>query len=153
MKKAVFLLVFFVMVNRALWAMPFIVAVDSKTGLIVRQAPNTKSAKLGVIPFGFFVTVIQVTGHQETLFGKTGHWMKIQWNGKEGYAFGGFLQKNEMLKDVPVIQSTAPVMWDWSGKYYGGLDCSGSTYSGYQQYFLLEEKADGRQTVSYTHDG
>src|SRR4030042_2221892 len=60
-------------------------------GLYMREAPDEKSKKIETIPYGKEVTFIEESGEDVTMLNTTGKWTKIEWNGKKGWVFGGFL--------------------------------------------------------------
>jgi uncharacterized protein YgiM (DUF1202 family) len=65
--------------------------VTADVGLNMRAAPDLKAEKIGLIPYGEKVKLIEETGDRITISGATGKWSKVQWKGKTGWVFGGFL--------------------------------------------------------------
>jgi hypothetical protein len=61
-------------------------------GLNLRSKPSTKGAIIALIPFADEVSVIEESGAEETLVGRSGRWTKVSWNGKTGWVFGGLLR-------------------------------------------------------------
>ncbi|MBN1798555.1 MAG: SH3 domain-containing protein [Spirochaetales bacterium] len=57
----------------------------------MREAPNLGAKKIGLIPYGEQVLLIEETGAPVAISGITGRWSKINWKGKAGWVFGGFL--------------------------------------------------------------
>jgi hypothetical protein len=74
--------------------------VTAKSGLVLRVKGDTKAKKLSTIPYGTLITVEQTS---ESSFFKTektkGMWMKTNYNGKEGYVYGGFVDMNFSFKE------------------------------------------------------
>ena len=69
--------------------------VTAKPHLIVREAPDAKSNKLGNARYGSKVNVLEKTDKQGSSRGKSGSWIKIQWKNSYGYAFDVYLTKLE----------------------------------------------------------
>lgn len=68
--------------------------VNEKQGLKLRAAPSTESEQLDLIEFNQKVEILDaVSGPIETLYNKTSRWLKVSYNGKTGWAFGGFLNR------------------------------------------------------------
>ena len=81
-------------------------------GLWLRSAPRTPSRKIILIPYGVKVSLLKELKQTHTLAGKTGTWCKLEYKGKIGYAFGGFLSK------VKVTQADR-FMGTWKDKKTG----------------------------------
>lgn len=77
--------------------------VTAKGGLRMRGAPSTKGAITGLLPESTMVKVIKESGADITIAGKTGKWTKVDFNGKKGWVFGGFLKNatDPGLENVP----------------------------------------------------
>jgi uncharacterized protein YgiM (DUF1202 family) len=69
--------------------------VTADVGLNMRDAPNLNAKKIGLIPYGEQVLLVEETGNRITISGATGKWSKITWKGKTGWVFGGFLAVDE----------------------------------------------------------
>jgi hypothetical protein len=65
--------------------------VNAETGLRLRNGRDVSSVVLQLIPFGERVQVLETTADEVTIDGVRGAWCRIDWNGKTGWAFGGFL--------------------------------------------------------------
>lgn len=65
--------------------------VQTAAGLTMREQPGTSGKSIAVIPDGSTVKIIDKGSAEETISGKTGFWYKVDWNGKKGWVFGGFL--------------------------------------------------------------
>ncbi|MCB1172494.1 MAG: SH3 domain-containing protein [Leptospiraceae bacterium] len=80
--------------------------VAANSGLVVRDAPNTKGKKLGVLPFGSEVNVVKQAPDQVSIGGKHGRWTQIDFEGTQGWVFGGFLTANVPAKPrAPIVTS------------------------------------------------
>ncbi|HNV68054.1 MAG TPA: SH3 domain-containing protein [Candidatus Ozemobacteraceae bacterium] len=65
--------------------------VIAKSGLSLRARPDPKATKLATLPFGTVVEVLDIDGPPDMYEGINAQWYKIRANGKEGWAFGGFI--------------------------------------------------------------
>ncbi len=74
--------------------------VTAKGGLRMRNAPNTKGKIVGLIPEHGNVTQIKESGKELTIAKKTGKWTYVNFKGKKGWVFGGFLVASKMT-NVP----------------------------------------------------
>lgn len=66
----------------------WVTAID---GLRLRQAPEVAGPVLTAIPWGSRVALLSEKDPVIELSGKRGKWSEVQWEGKKGWAFGGFL--------------------------------------------------------------
>jgi hypothetical protein len=69
--------------------------VTAKPRLIVREAPDAKSNKVGNARYGSKVNVLEKTNKHGSSRGKSGTWVKIQWKNSYGYAFDVYLTQLE----------------------------------------------------------
>lgn len=67
--------------------------VKADGGLVLRTAPSKSAAKLATIPDGAEIAIIAITDRAESISGKSGNWLKVQFNNQTGYVFGGFVQQ------------------------------------------------------------
>jgi uncharacterized protein YecT (DUF1311 family) len=67
--------------------------VNSNPSLSVRAAPEVTAAKLGTLPYMSKVQAVASDVKADSINGRTGHWVKIDYNGQPAYVFDGFLQK------------------------------------------------------------
>lgn len=91
---------------------PQIFYVNTYAGLVFRMNPGSTQEKIGVIPFGAPVELIEKSNIQEKISGHDGIWLKIRWDTrffsdrnqeyKEGWCFSGFLTENDPGFAVPV---------------------------------------------------
>lgn len=65
--------------------------VTANSGLLIRADSNTNASKLGLAPYGAQVKVLEQSPQTMTIGGKTGHWTKVDFNGIQGWSFGGYL--------------------------------------------------------------
>lgn len=65
--------------------------VTAKSGLLIRADANTNASKLGLAPYGSRVEVLEQSEETMTIGGKTGHWTRVNFEGTEGWSFGGYL--------------------------------------------------------------
>ncbi len=65
--------------------------VTADVGLNMRVSPELKAKKIGLIPYGEQVLLMEETGNLITISGATGKWSKIKWKGKIGWVFGAYL--------------------------------------------------------------
>jgi uncharacterized protein YraI len=61
--------------------------------LRMRSQPDISSGIVGSIPNGSTLEIIGEDSKDATVDGQTGRWMKVRFNGAEGWAWSGFLQK------------------------------------------------------------
>lgn len=61
-------------------------------GLNLRDAPTTQGKIVAVIPKDGCIAVLEETGDEVTLLGRTGRWGRVMWGDKTGWAFGGLLR-------------------------------------------------------------
>lgn len=88
--------------------------VRSPEGLNMRDAPSITGKVLVLIPDGAEVTVLEETGAVQTIQDAAGRWTRVEWNGLQGWVFGGFLVKEitfmriyaETIYEFDFIQKT-----------------------------------------------
>ncbi|NNK90356.1 MAG: SH3 domain-containing protein [Saprospiraceae bacterium] len=66
------------------------VNVYALSGLSLRAIPTLEGQMLKVIPFGENVQIIEKTNKSQTIEWMSGHWIKVRYQGLEGYIFDGF---------------------------------------------------------------
>lgn len=79
--------------------------VTARSGLLMRTAPLMSAPTVTLIPYAEKVTVISDDGPEETLYGVTGKWMKVEYSGASGWAFGGFLERKASFRFPNVFRS------------------------------------------------
>lgn len=65
--------------------------VAADKGLTMREEAGVSSKAIVVIPNGSTVKILQKGEKEETIGEKTAPWYQVDWNGKKGWVFGGFL--------------------------------------------------------------
>lgn len=63
------------------------------SGLSLRSIPKSNGQKITVIPFSESVTILEKTGIKESIEWMSGEWVKVRYDGYEGYIFSGFLSE------------------------------------------------------------
>jgi len=96
--------------------------------LVVRSKPDVTGTKLGNVPTGGKVKVLAVTKHTDSIGGRDGTWVKIEWQGKEAYAFDAFLEKlsaqqQSSTSPRPPANSTGKTLEGVIGSYECGDNC------------------------------
>jgi hypothetical protein len=66
--------------------------VIAEPNLVVRSKPAVTGEKLGNVPHGGKVKVIEKTDKTDSIGGRDGVWVKIEWQDTTGYAFDAFLE-------------------------------------------------------------
>jgi uncharacterized protein YecT (DUF1311 family) len=67
--------------------------VKAKPNLVVRKQADITSDKLGLIPQGAKVKVLETNLKKDSINGWDGSWVKIQYQDQEGYVFDAFIEK------------------------------------------------------------
>jgi hypothetical protein len=78
--------------------------VNAEAGLHIRDKASIDGNVIGAIPYAEKVMLLYEEDKLETIDGIAGKWSKIRWQEKEGWVFGGFLQKEE----IKIINSSKP---------------------------------------------
>jgi len=100
--------------------------ITSKNGLFLRANPTVNSAQVILIPYDAEVSILDSNGPSDTLYGVTNKWQKVSYNGKEGWAFGSFLENqsaiisNKSIREIKmyalaIIYISFPLVWIISG--------------------------------------
>lgn len=66
--------------------------VSAEPNLVVRASPDVTGKKLGTAPYGGKIQVLGKTGNTDSIGGREGSWVKIQWQSREAYVFDAFLE-------------------------------------------------------------
>lgn len=66
--------------------------VIAEPNLVVRSKPSVGGDKLGKVPQGGKLKVIESTDKNDSIGGRNGVWVKIEWQDTTGYAFDAFLE-------------------------------------------------------------
>ena len=76
----------------------------AKSGLNIRNKPVLEGSKVGRIPFGERLELLETVLEAKDQFeGISGYWVKVQYDSISGYVFDGFLSR------IPVIDSSVPI--------------------------------------------
>jgi hypothetical protein len=73
--------------------------VNATAGLRIRDKAGLDGNVIGAIPYGEKVILLDEEDKVEEIDGTKGSWSRIRWQDKEGWVFGGFLQKEEIMQD------------------------------------------------------
>lgn len=98
--------------------------VTSTDGLYLRSAADISAKKVGLIPFGAKLQILQTNTGQIEVNGKSGSWVKVEWQKKSGYVFDYYLT-NE-ISQLLVHK-----------RFSLGSRCTGLTYSEYSWRILF----------------
>jgi uncharacterized protein len=86
--------------------------VTAQPSLVVRDKPSVTGNKIGTVPHGGKINVLEATGKTDNIGGRSGTWVKVQWQSKQGYAFDAFLDKLSTEKadtsDAPPPKTEKP---------------------------------------------
>ncbi len=66
--------------------------IDPREGLKLRSSPSLDGVIVATIPYNAEVLVLDETGGEVTIKGRTGRWTRVTWNTTTGWVFGGFLK-------------------------------------------------------------
>lgn len=66
--------------------------VTAEPNLVVRSKPSVSGGKLGKVPHGGKIKVLERTEERDSIGGRNGVWVKIEWQDTTGYAFDAFLE-------------------------------------------------------------
>lgn len=86
--------------------------ISAEGGLRMRDKPSTDGNKIVTIPDSSEVWVIEETGDEITISGKTGKWAKVKYKGDAGWVFGGFLETEIKLETITKFQDCIPATED-----------------------------------------
>jgi hypothetical protein len=64
----------------------------SKRGLNLRDLPNSNGLTLLSLPYNETVGIIDKNGNSETISGQTANWYKVDYKGKIGWLWSGYLK-------------------------------------------------------------
>jgi hypothetical protein len=95
--------------------------VTAATNLVVRANPEKTAVKLGLVPHGAVVEVLQESDAEITIDKITAKWCRISYNGIEGWAFGGYL---DLSKDEANALAEESDPRSYIGRTFDGLNPS-----------------------------
>lgn len=93
--------------------------IKAKTGLTLREKPDTDSESLGNIPEGKIVKVLEVLDTEVNLKGKISKWAKVSYSYKEGYVVNSFLE-DDLEEENEVILKKEDILGKWKGDWHWG---------------------------------
>lgn len=73
----------------------------AEPALTVRDSSGVMGKKIGSVPVNGKVKVIERTGVKDSISGKTGEWVKIEWDSAFGYVFDSFLIPVDEAREAP----------------------------------------------------
>jgi len=73
--------------------------VTERSGLKLRGDKNISSAVIALMPYRDGATLIEESGEPVRLMGASGKWCRVEWDGKTGWAFSGFLSPHAPKAD------------------------------------------------------
>lgn len=86
--------------------------VNASPSLIIRDSPSIDGEKLGSIPNGEEIEVLEITDDTDTIDGETGKWVRLEWDGVEGYVFGAYIdlisEAGDSNDTLSQVASTTP---------------------------------------------
>lgn len=65
--------------------------VTERSGLKLRGDKKLDGAVIALMPYRDGVTLLEESGEPVRIMGASGKWCRVEWDGKTGWAFGGFL--------------------------------------------------------------
>ncbi|WGZ90444.1 MAG: SH3 domain-containing protein [Candidatus Thiocaldithrix dubininis] len=99
----------------------------AKPNLVVRLTPSVTGEKMGNVPVDGKVNVIATTGKADSIGGREGQWVKIQWQGKEGYVFSAFISKLSSNSESSTRKPSKSTSKTLSGKI-AAYECGDNCY-------------------------
>lgn len=78
--------------------------VGNTDGMMLREKPSAKEAKVGYAPYNSSVKILGKDGPEETIYGVKARWYKVEYDGKKGWMFSGFLR----LQDSTAVADAKP---------------------------------------------
>lgn len=96
-RLALILLVVFTSLMNAVWASEVGIA-NAPKGLTLRAGPSRTQRKITSIPLGSKLIILDENGPEETIEGKKDRWVRIAFGASEGWAFGGFIQREGQMQ-------------------------------------------------------
>jgi hypothetical protein len=92
-RSAIIVSLFFTIVSSHSHAEWYISTADPS--LVVRDSADVTGKKIGNVPLDGKVNVIEKTHKKDSLSGRSGEWVKIEWENTYGYVFNSFLRSIE----------------------------------------------------------
>lgn len=76
--------------------------VNAPSGVMIRSGAGRGFSSLGRASAGNMVEVLATDGPEETIEGKQSRWWRVKFNGREGWCFGGFLERESTQGFAPL---------------------------------------------------
>lgn len=106
--------------------------VYAPSGLKLRIHPSTDGEVLKVIPYGDKVAILDEMPQKERIEWMSGHWMKVEHQGTEGFLFGGFISELPMPKnDFELSQNDLDITYpliSWAEHNYDEVRASDTLF-------------------------
>lgn len=83
---------------------------NASPSLVVRSSPDVSASKVGNVPTGGKVKVLKVVSSRESIGGRTGRWVKIEWKSTTGYVFDAFLEPADSVRTGISTQESSSKM-------------------------------------------
>lgn len=91
----------FIMVNNSSHAEWYISTAEPS--LVVRDSADVTGKKIGNIPTNGKVNIVEHTNKKDSLSGRSGEWVKIEWENTHGYVFDSFLKSIESSSKEEIL--------------------------------------------------
>lgn len=98
----------------------------AKPSLTVRDSAAVTGKKLGNVPYDGKVKVLALTDKTDSIGGRDGTWVKIEWQGKTAYTFDAFLEKlavDNKQPDEPETDTAGKTLVGVIASYECGDNC------------------------------
>lgn len=79
--------------------------IESEIGLRMRDKPDLSGRKLDIIPYGDPVLLLEESGAEKLIAGRKGRWSKVDWKGRTGWVFGGFLSNAPVKSEKKTVDN------------------------------------------------
>lgn len=80
--------------------------------LSIRKSPSKNSERVFLVPFDTVVEILEESEESETIDSKTSKWMKVRYEDKEGWIFGGYAIKMNKENETEIDS----LRWEKVGK-------------------------------------
>lgn len=111
-------------------------SVIAESGLVLRKNPIVHSERLDLIPKGSKITILDSEGPAHEIDGIQSNWFKVEYNGKTGWAFGGYIRT--IYDKIPKVQLEK--RWESSSL----VNCVAFSPDG---NFIVSGSSDGKVTL------
>jgi len=66
--------------------------VDTQSGMNMRAGPGTSNEQIGYVPNLGTIAILDLNGPEETIYDIKSKWFRVEYQGKTGWMFGGFVK-------------------------------------------------------------